>query len=190
MSQSHEHKTWSAVDEYFSAALLAPDPILEAALRDSAKAGLPPVQVSPLQGRLLTLEISAVHAAVAVTNVARAGFSANVEVRVGQALHSLEELERDRAGPFDVIFIDADKPNNPAYLEASLRLARPGTLIIADNVVRAGAVAHAGSNNPSVVGIRRFCEIVGKHPRLSATALQTVGIKGHDGFLLAVVQPY
>ena len=227
MSQSHEHKTWSAVDEYFSAALLAPDPILEATLRDSAKAGLPPVQVSPLQGRLLqmlatvrgaqrileigtlggysticlaralppegrlvTLEISAVHAAVAATNLARAGFSANVEVRVGQALHSLERLEREQAGPFDVIFIDADKPNNPAYLEASLRLARPGTLIIADNVVRAGAVAHAGSNNPSVVGIRRFCEIVGKHPRLSATALQTVGIKGHDGLLLAVVQPY
>ena len=129
------------------------------------------------------------HAAVAVTNLARAGFSANVEVRVGQALHSLETLEREKAGPFDVIFIDADKPNNPVYLEASMRLARPGTLIIADNVVRAGAVAHAGSNNPSVVGIRRFCEMVGKHPRLSATALQTVGSKGYDGFLLAVVQP-
>jgi predicted O-methyltransferase YrrM len=225
LSESHDHKTWSAVDEYFSAALLAPDPILEAALRDSEKAGLPPVQVSPLQGRLLqllasvrgaqrileigtlggystiflaralpsdgrlvTLEISAVHAAVARTNLARAGFSANVEVRVGQALHSLEALEREKAAAFDVIFIDADKPNNPAYLEASMRLARRGTLIIADNVVRGGAVAHAGSNNPSVVGIRRFCEIVGKHPRLSATALQTVGVKGHDGLLLAVVQ--
>ncbi len=222
MRESHDQKVWSTVDEYFSAALLAPDPILEAALRDSEKAGLPPVQVSPLQGRLLqllakgaqrvleigtlggysticlaralapegrlvTLEISAVHAAVAVANLARAGFSANVEVRVGQALHSLETLAREQAGPFDVIFIDADKPNNPAYLEASMRLARPGTLIIADNVVRAGAVAHAGSNNPSVVGIRRFCEIVGRHPRLTATAVQTVGAKGYDGFLLALV---
>jgi len=225
MTEAHDHKVWSAVDEYFSTQLLPADPILDAALRDSEKAGLPPVQVSPLQGRLLqllagvrgaqrileigtlggystiflaralppegrliTLELSPVNAAVARTNLARAGFAANVEVRVGQALHSLAALEQERAGPFDVVFIDADKPNNPAYLEASVRLARPGTLIIADNVVRSGAVTHAGSNNPSVVGIRRFCEIVGHHPRLSATALQTVGIKGHDGFLLAVVQ--
>src|SRR4029077_16580396 len=156
MSESHDHKAWSAVDEYFSGALLPADPILEAALRDSEKAGLPPVQVSPLQGRLLqllatirgaqrileigtlggystiflaralpadgrlvTLEISPVHAAVARANLTRAGFGANVEVRVGQALHSLAALEQEGAGPFDVVFIDADKPNNPAYLEAS-----------------------------------------------------------------------
>ena len=200
MSESHEHKTWSAVDEYFCASLLAPDPILEAALRDSEKAGLPPVQVSPLQGRLLqllairgaqrileigtlggysticlaralppegrlvTLEISAVHAAVARHQSRTRRFQRKRRSSSGPGTACLEVLEREKAGPFDVIFIDADKPNNPPYLEASLRLARPGTLIIADNVVRAGAVAHAGSNNPSVVGIRRFCEIAGKHP--------------------------
>jgi predicted O-methyltransferase YrrM len=225
MSESHDHKTWSAVDQYFADALLRSDPILQSAQSDSDKAGLPPVQVSPLQGKLLqllatirgarrileigtlggystiflaralppggqlvTLELSPVHAAVARTNLTRAGFGANVEVRVGQALHSLAALEQEKAEPFDVVFIDADKPNNPAYLEASMRLSRPGTLIIADNVVRAGAVTHTGSNNSSVVGIRRFCELVGQHPRLSATAVQTVGLKGYDGLLLAVVR--
>jgi predicted O-methyltransferase YrrM len=225
MTEAHDHKVWSAVDEYLSTELLPADPILDAALRDSEKAGLPPVQVSPLQGKLLqllattrgaqrileigtlggystiflaralppegrlvTLELSPVNAAVARTNIARAGFSANVEVRIGQALHSLAALEQEKAGPFDLIFIDADKPNNPAYLEASMRLARPGTLIVADNVVRSGAVTHAASNNPSVVGIRKFCELIGRHSRLSATAIQTVGTKGYDGLLLALVK--
>ena len=226
MTQSSDHNMWSAVDQYFCDALLPTDPVLEAALRDSEKAGLPPVQVSPLQGKLLqllatirgatrileigtlggystiflaralpphgrlvTLELSPVHAAVARANLVRAGFAANVEVRAGPALHSLEMLERDQAEPFDVVFIDADKPNNPAYLEASMRLVRPGALIIADNVVRGGAVAGSGSHNASVLGIRRFCELVRQHPRLSATAVQTVGVKGYDGFLLAVVRP-
>jgi predicted O-methyltransferase YrrM len=225
MTESHDLPNWSAVDRYFSEALLPADAALEAALRDSEKAGLPPVQVSPLQGKLLqllamlrgatrileigtlggystiflaralppegrlvTLELSPVHAAVARTNLTRAGFGANVEVRVGPALHSLAALEHAKTPPFDVVFIDADKPNNPAYLEASMRLVRPGALIIADNVVRGGAVSGAGSHNASVLGIRRFCELVGRDPRLSATAVQTVGVKGYDGFLLAVVQ--
>jgi predicted O-methyltransferase YrrM len=115
--------------------------------------------------------------------VERAGFADVVEVRVGAAMETLPTL----AGPFDLVFIDADKRSNPEYLGWALELSRPGSLIVADNVVRGGAVADARSNDPSVVGVRRFFELVAAEPRLSATAIQTVGEKGHDGFALALV---
>jgi predicted O-methyltransferase YrrM len=107
-----------------------------------------------------------------------------VDLRVGPALETLPQLE----GPFDLIFIDADKRSNPDYLGEAVRLSRPGTLIVADNVVRGGAVADADASDPSVTGVRRFLELVGEHPRLDATAIQTVGSKGWDGFALALVR--
>jgi predicted O-methyltransferase YrrM len=119
--------------------------------------------------------------------VERAGFAGVVEIRVGAAIDTLPALAADGDGPFDLVFIDADKRSNPEYLEWALELSRPGTLIVADNIVRGGAVADAGSDDPSVVGVRRFLEIVAAEPRLSATAIQTVGEKGYDGLVLALV---
>ncbi len=139
----------------------------------------------PRDGRLITLEIEPRNARVAEANIAAAGLAPLVEVRLGPALDTLPTLVDD--GPFDLIFIDADKSNNTAYLEWALKLARPGSAIVIDNVVRGGAVADAGSRDPSVVGTRRVIEAVGAEPRLTATALQTVGTKGYDGFLLALV---
>ena len=141
----------------------------------------------PAGGRLITLEALARHAEVARANIARAGLSETVELRLGPALDTLAGLVKEGAEPFDLIFIDADKPNNPRYLAFALELSRPGTLIIADNVVRDGEVANVRSRDPSVTGIRRFNELVAAEPRLCATALQTVGAKGYDGFLLALV---
>jgi predicted O-methyltransferase YrrM len=115
--------------------------------------------------------------------VERAGFADVVEVRVGAAIETLPTL----SGPFDLVFIDADKRSNPEYLRWALRLTRAGSLIVADNVVRGGAVADAHSDDPSVVGVRRFLDLVAAEPRLSATAIQTVGEKGYDGFALALV---
>ena len=137
----------------------------------------------PPGGRLVTLEADPGYAAVARANVERAGLGAVVELRVGRALDTLPEL----AGPFDLVFIDADKRSNPAYLEHALRLARPGTLIVADNVVRGGAVAESAIDDPDVAGARRFLELLAADPRVEATAVQTVGGKGHDGFALALV---
>jgi predicted O-methyltransferase YrrM len=193
---------------------------LDEALAASSAAGLPPHDVSPLQGRLLellsrlqgaraileigtlggystiwlaralpaggrlvTLEANVAYAEVARANVERAGFADVVEVRVGAALETLPTL----SGPFDLVFIDAHKRSNPEYLGWALELSRAGALIVADNVVRGGAVADAGSDDASVVGVRRFFELVAAEPRLSATAIQTVGEKGHDGFALALV---
>jgi predicted O-methyltransferase YrrM len=141
----------------------------------------------PTAGRLITLESNPKHADIARDNIARAGLADRVDLRLGPALESLTQLAAERSEPLDLIFIDADKPNNPAYLTACLRLSRPGTLIIADNVIRDGAVADPRSTDPSVQGIRRFLEMLAADPRLSATAIQTVGEKGHDGFALAVV---
>ncbi|MFI4996675.1 MAG: O-methyltransferase [Hyphomicrobiales bacterium] len=141
----------------------------------------------PVDGRLVTLETEARHAQVARANIARAGLSDIVEVRLGPALDSLALLVKAREGPFDMIFIDADKPNNPRYFEFALALSRPGSLIIADNVVRDGAVAQARSRDPSIQGIRRFNELVAAEKRVTATAIQTVGSKGYDGFALALV---
>jgi len=215
-----DQERWTAVDTYFTELLVPPDPALEAALAASAAAGLPPMQVSPSQGKLLmllarlhgarrileigtlggystiwlaralpeggrvvTLEADPRYAEVARANVARAGLSDVVEVRVGPALATLAGLD----GPFDFVFIDADKANNPPYLEWSLKLSRPGSVIVADNVVRRGEVVDPASANPSVQGIRRFTELLAADPRVTATAIQTVGEKGYDGFALALV---
>jgi predicted O-methyltransferase YrrM len=137
----------------------------------------------PGDGRLVSLEYDPRHAEVARSNVARAGLSERVEIRVGAAAESLPKLE----GPFDLVFIDADKPGNPLYVDWAVRLARPGTVIVLDNVVRAGQVIEEGSGDPSVQGSRAAFDAIAAHPRLSATALQTVGAKGWDGFALMLV---
>ena len=215
---------WTAVDRYLTDLLAPPDLALGAALKASAAAGLPPINVSPPQGKLLhllariqgarnileigtlgaystiwlaralpadgqliTLESDPRHAEVARENLARAGLASVVELRLGRALETLPQIAAENRGPLDLIFIDADKRSNPEYLQWALRLARPGTLIVADNVVRGGTVADAASNDPSVQGVRRFLELLAAEPRVSATAIQTVGSKGYDGFALAVV---
>ncbi len=142
----------------------------------------------PADGRLITLEIDAKHACVAAANLERAGLGSIVEVRVGPALESLAKLAEEDAAAFDLIFIDADKPNNPAYLEWAVRFSRPGTVIVVDNVVRDGAVIDPDSADVSVQGTRRLFERMAADARLDGTALQTVGSKGHDGFALALVK--
>ena len=136
-------------------------------------------------GRLITLEALEKHAAVARQNIARAGLAPAVEVRVGPALATLPQLE----GPFDLSFIDADKQNNAEYFRWALKLSRPGSLIIVDNVVRDGAVIDAASRDAAVQGVRRLYELIAAEPRVSATAVQTVGVKGYDGFAIARVLP-
>ena len=134
-------------------------------------------------GRLITLEALEKHAKVARANIERAGLSSVVEVRVGQALATLPSL----AGPFDLTFIDADKQNNADYFSWALKLSRPGGLIVVDNVVREGAVIDARSRDAAVQGVRRLNELIAKERRVAATAIQTVGIKGYDGFAVALV---
>jgi len=141
----------------------------------------------PEDGRLISLEYNARHAEVATRNIARAGLDRIVEVRVGPALESLPKLADENPPPFDLVFIDADKVNNPNYVEWALRLTSAGSLIVVDNVVRGGRVADADSKAPDVLGSRAAVELIGSHPRLSGTAIQTVGSKGHDGFALARV---
>lgn len=141
----------------------------------------------PPDGRLITLEYEPRHAAVARENLERAGVSSQVEVRVGAALDRLPTLERENLGPFDLFFIDADKANIPAYFDWALRLARVGAIIIIDNVVRDGEVANAQSRDASVLGVRRLMERMRDERRISATALQSVGSKGYDGFAIALV---
>ncbi|KAF2780395.1 O-methyltransferase [Streptomyces sp. OM5714] len=141
----------------------------------------------PSDGRLVTLEYSARHAEVATRNIARAGLDALVDVRVGPALESLPKLADENPPPFDLVFIDADKGNNPHYLEWALRLTSTGSLIVIDNVVRGGGVADADDTGDDVRGTRAAIELIGSHPRLSGTAVQTVGTKGYDGFALARV---
>jgi predicted O-methyltransferase YrrM len=138
-------------------------------------------------GRLITLEADPRYAEVARASVARAGLTDVVDVRVGPALETLPQLVAEGCGPFDLVFIDADKSRNPDYLEWALRLTRRGSLIVADNVVRGGAVADESSRDPSVQGVRSFLELLAAEPRVTATAIQTVGAKGHDGFALALV---
>jgi len=213
---------WTEVDRYISDLLVPSDPVLDAALEASAAAGLPTIQVSPTQGkllhilarslgarkileigtlggystiwmaralpaggRLITLEYSPKHAEVARANIARAGLASVVEVRVGRALDTLPQIAAE--GPFDLIFIDADKVGYPDYLPWAMKLSRPGSVIIGDNVVRKGAVIDAGSSDADVQGVRRFYELLAAEPRLSATAIQTVGSKGYDGFAMALV---
>jgi predicted O-methyltransferase YrrM len=217
-------KTWDAVDDYYAKAFGASDPVLTKVLAASKKAGLPDIQVSPLQGRLLmllaqsmgakrilevgtlggyssiwmaralpadgrlvTLEYEKLHAEVATKNIAMAGFADKVEVRQGAGAVSMAALVKEKAAPFDFVFIDADKPGYPEYLEWTLKLTRPGSLIIADNMVRQGKVADAQSRDAAVQGARKFNALVSKNPKLEATAVQTVGSKGYDGFVLARV---
>jgi predicted O-methyltransferase YrrM len=143
-------------------------------------------QALPASGKLISLEYDAKYAEVARANIAHAGLAEQVEVRVGAALDTLPSLVNE--APFDLIFIDADKKNNPSYFEWALRLARSGSVIIVDNVVRDGKVIDGGSSDESVLGTRRLFEVVGNDARVAATALQTVGSKGYDGLLLAVVK--
>ncbi len=141
----------------------------------------------PGGGRLISLEYDARHADVARRNIERAGLGRQVEVRVGPALESLAKLADQNPEPFDLVFIDADKVNNPHYVEWALKLTRPGALIVLDNVVRSGRVTDADSDAPDVRGTRAALELIAAHPRLSGTAVQTVGSKGYDGFALARV---
>lgn len=215
---------WAGVDEYISGLLAPHDEVLEAALQASTEAGLPQIQVSPPQGkllhllarmqdarcvlefgtlggystiwlgralpadaRLITLEASPDYAEVARQNIARAGLDRIVEVRVGPALDTLSRLGSENVGPFDLVFIDADKVHTPDYFAWSLDHCRPGALIVADNVVRGGTLADADSDDPAVQAQRRLHEQLAAEPRVSATTIQTVGGKGYDGFTLALV---
>jgi predicted O-methyltransferase YrrM len=141
----------------------------------------------PADGRLVTLEAVPTHARVARENIERAGLGDRVEVRLGRALETLPQLSTESRGPFDFIFIDADKAGYPEYFGWALKLSRRGTVIIADNVVRRGAVIDPASRDANVVGVRRFLELLSAEPRVNATALQTVGSKGYDGFAMAIV---
>ncbi|CAN7565028.1 O-methyltransferase [Mesorhizobium sp. LjRoot246] len=218
-------RTWAAVDDYIVGSLFEADPVLDAVLAANHDHGLPAIDVSPAQGKLLslllrmrgakkvleigtlggystiwmaralpvdgkivTLELDPHHAAVARSNFERAGVSAPVDLRVGPALQSLAALSTENAGPFDLIFIDADKPNNPNYLSWAMRLSRPGTVIICDNVIRDGAVLDQGGRDPNVEGARAAFSFIGGDKRLDGTAIQTVGAKGYDGFAIAIVE--
>jgi predicted O-methyltransferase YrrM len=141
----------------------------------------------PEGGRIITLEADPKHADVARKNFARAGVEARIELRLGKALDTLPKVAADGLGPFDMFFIDANKSNMPEYFEWSLKLARKGSVIVADNVVREGAVLDANSKDADIQGIRRFLEMVGKEKRVSGTALQTVSTKNYDGFALVLV---
>jgi predicted O-methyltransferase YrrM len=215
---------WTAVDAYLADHLIAKDEVLEAALKDSEAAELPPIQVTALQGkmlqmfarmvgarrilevgtlggystiwlaralpengRLVTLEAAAKHAAVARKNLERAGLMGKVELREGPALDTLPRLVAEGMGPFDLIFLDADKEHNAEYLQWAIRLARVGTVIVTDNVVREGAILDAASTDPMIGGPRRFFEAVAAEPHVTATAIQTVSGKKYDGFALLMV---
>ena len=215
---------WTTVDDYLSGQLAQPDAALNAALEASAAAGLPAINVSPNQGKLLhilarlvaarsileigtlggystiwmaralapggrlvTLEADPRHAELARANIARAGLQNVVDVRVGKALDLLPNLEADGLGPFDLTFIDADKANTPGYFTWALKLARIGALIVVDNVVRKGAVADRATRDPDVQGMQRFIEMAAAERRVTATAIQTVGGKGYDGFSVVLV---
>jgi len=141
----------------------------------------------PRGGRIVSLEFNPKHAEVARSNLRRAGLLGRVDIRVGPALESLPALAAERGRKFDLIFIDADKSNNPKYLEWALKLSRRGSVIVVDNIVRHGGVIEATSTEPDIQGTRRCLEMMAAHPRLSAFAMQTVGIKGLDGFAMAVV---
>lgn len=145
-------------------------------------------RVLPAGGRLVTLEFSPKHADVARANLAAAGLADRTEVRVGAAIDTLAALRAESPAPFDFVFIDADKENYPAYLEATLALVRPGAVIVADNVIREGAVADAASADPRVAGTRRYLAALAAEPRLANTVLQTVGFKGYDGMSISIVR--
>ena len=218
-------ETWRETDRFICGLLVPSDPALEGALRSSAAAGLPDIQVAPNQGMLLhllalavgarrileigtlggysaiclgralpkgghmvTIEAEPRHARVARQNLALAGLADVVEVRDGLAADVLAQIGDEATGPYDLVFIDADKRNTPLYFAWALRLTHPGSLIVVDNVVRRGALANAASEDPDVQGMQRFMRDLGAEARVKATAIQTVGLKGYDGFALALVR--
>ncbi|MBA2936767.1 O-methyltransferase [Paenibacillus sp. CGMCC 1.16610] len=142
----------------------------------------------PSDGKLVTLELDPIHARVASENISHAQLSELVELRVGDALEQLAQLDNEGVEPFDLIFIDADKPNNPHYLKWALHFSHPGTVVIGDNVIRDGEVINEESQDPRVQGVRQFYDLLADEPRISATAIQTVGSKGYDGFVLGIVK--
>jgi len=142
----------------------------------------------PKEGKLISLEIDPRHAEIARKNIERAGLSSKVEIRVGKAIDLLPELKKENAGPFDMIFIDADKPPYAEYYEWAVKLSRPGTLIIADNVIRDGKVLNPDHSDPMVKGVQRFNKVLAADSRVSATILQTIGVKEYDGMALAIVE--
>jgi len=215
---------WTAVDDYFGGLLVKEDAALLAAVEASAAAGLPPIQVSPAQGkflhllarmisarsvleigtlgaystiwlaralpedgRVVTLEVNPKHAEVSLRNLARAGVANKVDLRLGKALETLPQLAGEGRGPFDLIFIDANKSDIPEYFAWALKLARLGGVIVSDNVVRKGAVLDANSGDADIQGVRRFAEMAGREKRVSSTVLQNVGGKGYDGFAISLV---
>lgn len=215
---------WAAVDTYIKDKMVPADPVLAQALQNAKDAQLPPIAVSPTQGkqlhlmarmcgarqileigtlggystiwlaralpasgRIITLELDPKHAAVARKNFELAGVANLIELRLGSGLESLPKLAAEGLGPFDLIFIDADKGNIPGYFEWALKLSRPGTVIIVDNIIRDGQVIDAKSEDPNIQGVRCFNEMLAKESRVSATEIQTVGEKGYDGFALVLV---
>ena len=223
MSKVNE-ELWGEVDKYITATIAHNDAALNAAIEANHAAGLPTIDVSapqgkllhlltmvtgarrvlevgtlggystiwlaralPADGRVVTLEYAAKHAEVARKNLDAAGVGGKVEIRVGAAAESLEQLAREGTAPFDLIFIDADKKSNRLYVQSALKLARRGTVIIVDNVIRDGKVVDAKSEDADIQGTRAMFQLVGEEPRLTATAIQTVGGKGYDGFVIAVV---
>ncbi len=136
---------------------------------------------------MITLEVDPRHADVARANITRAGVAESVDIRVGPAIDTLPTLHKEGEGPFDLVFIDADKPSTPDYFTWAVRLSRPGALIVIDNVVRRGALVDAKSGDPNVEGMRRLNELIARETGVTATLIQTVGAKGYDGFLMALV---
>ncbi|MGC2224892.1 MAG: O-methyltransferase [Methylocella sp.] len=221
---SESEALWTAVDRYITDMLVPSDPALDAALDASVAAGLPAIQVTPNQGKLLhllarlqgarrileigtlggystiwlaralpedglliTLEADPRHAEVARANISRAGLDAMVDLRVGRALETLPLITAGNGGAFDLIFIDADKQSIPEYFRFACKLSQRGSLIIVDNVIRDGRVIDSASHDPDIQGIRRFNELLATEPGICATAIQTVGTKGHDGFAILLV---
>lgn len=218
------HETWSAVDDYVGGLLAPHDDALTAAVAESESAGLPSIQVSPPQGkllailaktidartvleigtlggystiwlgralpegaRLITLEADPGNAEVAAGNIDRAGLGETVEILVGPARETLPKLAEKGEGPFDLVFIDADKVNTPNYFAWALDHTRPGGLIVSDNVVRDGALADSDTDDPAIQAQRAFHESLADEPRAESTTIQTVGVKGYDGFTISLV---
>jgi predicted O-methyltransferase YrrM len=219
-----QDRNWEAIDAYIAENFLKDDPALRGALASSEAAGMPPIQVAPLQGKLLmtmaaamgarkileigtlggystiwlaralpdggqliTLDSNPNYAEVARANIARAGLADKVELRLGRAGETLPALDAEGAGPFDFIFIDADKPGTPDYYLWAVRLSHPGSLITVDNVVREGSILDQTGDDQHVQGLRRFYELAATDPRVTGTAFQTVGSKGHDGLAILLV---
>lgn len=215
---------WDKVDQYVTERLIPHDAVLEKVLFANHQAGLPAIDVTPNQGKLLnlfvqmkgarrileigtlggystiwmaralpvdgqliTLELDPLHAQVAQANITLAQLDGLITIRVGDALAQLAQMKDEGVPPFDFIFIDADKPNNPNYLKWALHFSHPGTVIIGDNVIRDGEVINENSQDPRVQGVRQFYNLLAEESRISATAIQTVGSKGYDGFVLGIV---